>query len=537
MSEVAEANSILCRTCGASLSAGGNFCHVCGSDVGLDGGGRRKPLDVLGIRLAQVVKDRYAIMRTLGAGGMGAVFLANDRKLEREVAIKVLPADLSDDDDVAERFRNEARTVAKLDHPNIVAIYGVEQEGGLHYIVMKYVSGGSLDTYLQSRGGVLPIHEAVRLLAEVARGLGHAHRRGIVHRDMKPANILIDADGRALVADFGISKAVQQVHAGVTRTGMIVGTPHYMSPEQIDGTLVDGRSDQYSLAIVAYQVLTGSVPFDAETYAGLLSRQLHDPPPPMLGRRADLPPATQAVVMQALAKKREERFASMEDFASALEHSLNPTMERPIVAGLRESATPTLQLDRATLAQPAPAALARGRRPWLVPAGLAAAAAVGVLVLRGRAEPPAVPARDSVSVAAPVSATPPAPAPDAPTAPPDSARTQVERLAENTAPVEPPRPRPRPQPIPAETVPLAVARPVAPAPVPQATLTVETDPWGEVFVDDRDLGPTPLAGVPLTLGKHELRVEREGFKPKRETISVTSPNPIRRKYVLEDAAP
>ncbi len=190
------------------------------------------------------------------------------------MAIKVLPPELNQDPQLIRRFQQEAKTAAKLDHPNIIPIYRVESEGGLAYIVMKYVSGQSLEE-LASRGP-LPIDRVRHILREAALALGHAHRRRVVHRDVKPANIMVDDDGRVILTDFGISKAVQSgEHTG---TGAILGTPHYMAPEQARGREVDGRTDQYALAIVGHRVLTGKPPFDGDAQA-ILYQQVFESPP------------------------------------------------------------------------------------------------------------------------------------------------------------------------------------------------------------------------------------------------------------------
>src|SRR2546428_8986004 len=195
---------------------------------------------------------------------MGQVFLAHDLTLEREVAIKVLPSDVAQDDQVVRRFQQEAKTAAKLDHPNIIPIYRVESEGGLNYFVMKYVAGTSLEDLLEQKQP-LPVPEIQRIMWEAACALGHAHQRGVVHRDVKPANIMFDHDGRVMLTDFGISKALQAA-TGFTATGMIIGTPHYMAPEQAKGQAVDGRPAQHPLAATGYPMLTDPLPLNATTF-------------------------------------------------------------------------------------------------------------------------------------------------------------------------------------------------------------------------------------------------------------------------------
>jgi serine/threonine protein kinase len=244
---------------------------------------------------------------------MAAVFLAEDLVLERQVAIKVLPPDMTRDGQLITRFQQEAKTAAKLDHPNIIPIHRVESEAGLVYIVMKYVAGQSLEDKL-SKGRRLPIPLVRHILREAALALGHAHRRRIVHRDVKPANIMLDEDGRVVLTDFGISKALKAT-TQITGTGTIIGTPHYMAPEQAKGRQVDGRTDQYSLAIVGYRALTGKLPFEGDAHS-ILYQQVHEPPPSVLDGRPDTPADLGSALDRALAKDSKARFPNMEEFAA-----------------------------------------------------------------------------------------------------------------------------------------------------------------------------------------------------------------------------
>ncbi|MBI4542761.1 MAG: serine/threonine protein kinase, partial [Gemmatimonadetes bacterium] len=206
--------------------------------------------------IRDALKEEYELEKELGRGGMAVVFKARDKQLEREVAIKVLPFSLSFDAEFVERFQREARTAGKLEHPNIIPIYRVGKSGRVIYFVMKFIRGKSLSSVIEDRGA-LPVPEIRRFLIEAARALGYAHKHGFVHRDIKPDNIMFDELGQAVVTDFGIAKA--QSGAKLTGTGMSIGTPHYMSPEQARAQNLDGRSDIYSLGVVAYQCLTGHV--------------------------------------------------------------------------------------------------------------------------------------------------------------------------------------------------------------------------------------------------------------------------------------
>ncbi len=304
-----------CVKCHTPLPVDGRFCSHCGTPSGeMAHVCPADPTDELRQRLARTLAGRYEITRLLGRGGMAVVFLAEDLALERQVAIKVLPPEMAHDTKLIPRFQQEAKTAAKLDHPNIIPIYRVESEAGLVYFVMKYVTGRSLEQLLED--GPLPINLARRVLREAALALGHAHQRRIVHRDVKPANIMMEADGRVMLTDFGISKAVQGA-SQLTGTGTIIGTPHYMAPEQAKGLEVDGRADQYALAIVGHQILTGKQPFDGSAHS-ILYKQVFELPPPVLASRPDVPRDISAALERALSKDPEQRFATMEEFAAAL---------------------------------------------------------------------------------------------------------------------------------------------------------------------------------------------------------------------------
>src|SRR3989442_1564167 len=263
----------------------------------------------------------------VGKAGMAAVFLANDLTLEREVAIKVLPPDVAQDEQVVRRFQQEAKTAAKLDHPNIIPIYRVESEGGLNYFVMKYISGTSLEDLLEKRQP-LAFDHIQRVLWEAACALGHAHQRGVVHRDVKPANIMFDHHGSVMLTDFGISKALQAA-TGFTATGMIIGTPHYMAPEQAKGQTVDGRADQYSLGIVGYRMLTSELPFSGDSVHTILYKHIFEEVPLAKTRRADVPDFLSSAIARALSKEPEHRFPTMEEFATAV------WPEQPVAAPAR----------------------------------------------------------------------------------------------------------------------------------------------------------------------------------------------------------
>jgi serine/threonine protein kinase len=240
-------------------------------------------------RVITALGDQYELEGEIGRGGMSVVYRARDRRLNRPVAIKVLPPELAHDPAIRTRFTREAQTSAQLTHAHIVPIYDVGERGGIAYFVMGMVTGGNLAALL-AREPRQPLEEVRRVVGEIADGLAYAHMRGVIHRDIKPDNILLDREtGRAMVTDFGIAWAMESA-TRLTITGIAVGTPTYMSPEQAVGEReIDGRSDVYSLGVVAYQMLTGRVPFTAGNSMALLLKHVTDPPRPIADLRPDTP--------------------------------------------------------------------------------------------------------------------------------------------------------------------------------------------------------------------------------------------------------
>lgn len=266
--------------------------------------------------LAAALAGQYAVEREIGRGGMGIVYLARDLKLDRLVAIKTLPPHLSGNSDVRERFLREARTAAHLSHPNIVPIHRADEIGGQVFFVMGYVDGDSLAQRIQATGRP-PFAETVAQLRDVALALGYAHARGVVHRDVKAENILIDrATGRAVVTDFGIARLAESKQ--LTATGQVLGTVHYMSPEQVTGEAMDGRSDVYAVGVVAFLALSGRFPFDSETPSAILVSHVTRLAPRLLDVAPDVPPRLAAVVDRCLAKSPADRFETCGALAEAL---------------------------------------------------------------------------------------------------------------------------------------------------------------------------------------------------------------------------
>ena len=297
--------------------------------------GSREMVDLEG-----ALRNQYVLERELGRGGMGVVFLARDLKLDRLVAIKALPLHLADDERVRERFLREARTAARLSHPNIVPVHRADEIDGRVFFVMGFVDGDSLAQRVAQRGP-LPPEEVVGVLHDVADALDEAHRHGIIHRDVKAENILIDhRTGRAMVTDFGIARVIEA--APLTATGLLLGTAQYMSPEQIVGESVDARSDVYSLGVVAFHALTARFPFQSETASAVLVAHVTKTPPRVRDVAPSVPPALADVVDRCLAKEPGDRFQSAADLRAAL----NQAGAAPLRSHSVAAATDLLLSDR-----------------------------------------------------------------------------------------------------------------------------------------------------------------------------------------------
>lgn len=318
-----------CPHCGTLVPAGARACSNCGADVSGQQGqvatafaapGTAMRMGItqgsLQDALQRATVGEYEVRGELGHGGMASVFLAKDLALDRKVAIKVMSPALFSTAGMVERFKREARTAASLSHPHIIPIFAVRESQEIVYFVMKYVEGRSLES-IGHQLGQMPFPLVQAILYQVGSALGYAHRRGVVHRDVKPANIMIDADGWAVVTDFGIAKVAET--QGLTQTGATIGTPSYMSPEQCAAKQqLTGASDQYSLGIVAYEMLAGRLPFQAETTVGLLFAHVHETPPPIDDLRPDVPGPIAAAVMRMLAKEPDERWPDIETAVRAL---------------------------------------------------------------------------------------------------------------------------------------------------------------------------------------------------------------------------
>jgi serine/threonine-protein kinase len=355
----------------------------------------------------------YRVVELLGSGAMGTVHVAVDTFIERPVAIKALRPELSQDPEFVSRFRAEAKSLARLNHPNIATLYSPLLEGSDLYMVMELVRGKPLDEILRDRGKPLGVKESLAIIAQAADGLSYAHEMGVIHRDVKPSNLMIANDGRVKLMDFGIARVSGS--ARLTRTGTAVGTPLYMSPEQCRGAEGDERSDIYSLAIVLYEMLAGATPFSATTEYELIQAQIGAVPPPLVGKSPGVSPALEAAIMTALAKKPEQRFPSVRAFSDAV----GATMMRPDATGVVRNAAhlveapqieaagekaPTRGLDVAKSRMGALARRFKALHPAVQGASVAAlAAAVGVPLYLTTAPPAGRRGGAPVSLAEPAS--------------------------------------------------------------------------------------------------------------------------------------
>lgn len=479
-----------CFQCGSVLPEGTRFCGHCGSKITDPEAGtiilETEEADQLLARIRRVFSGEYEVESELARGGMAIVYRATETALRRPIALKVLRPDIGLSMGAAERFKREAQTVASLDHPNIIPVYRIGQVGGLFHIAMKYVEGLSLDLILDKQGA-LPVPVALAVLREAARGLAFANERGIVHRDVKGANILIDGDGRVLVSDFGVALRASDIT--LTAVGTLIGTPAFMSPEQCSGRRAGPQSDQYSLAVVGFQMLAGSTPFHSETLAGLIQHHFFTPPPDLRLARQDIPPGLLQIITRALNKDAAKRFGSTGEMLAALEAIPFPEEDRvSSQKALRELArgreTPRVSTgalpalpDMPTLSVAAALRQARPARRII-----AYAAGVTLLLTTGgwfasrnmrtssAATPAISPSRDSVAV---------------PAAPP------------------------------------AAPRIVTAAAVRTGKLRLLTiPPSAEILVDGRRVGVGSVVDLRVPSGSRRLRVQAAGYTPWDTTIVV-----------------
>lgn len=508
-----------CNSCETSLPDGAAYCPTCGeptptelnratgeavrpSGSDLDGAAYRR-------RLQRAIGKGYQLGDLIGQGGFGVVYSALDIELNREVAVKALRHDAVSSSALFQRFKREARAAAKLRHPHIVPIYAVGEGEGIAFMIMPKLVGESLNAYIR-REAPVPVAEAQRILVDASRALAVAHRAGIVHRDVKPENIFLEGEERRVyLMDFGIAKALDTEEEGLTGTGMIVGTPSYMSPEQSGGRGgIDHRTDIYSLGVVGYQLITGQLPYQGESLQELIFQQVTTTPASVTQLRPDVPSTVGQAVDRCLRDAPEERWTTADDLAEALE------------GGALTSVAPA-------------------RRRWMRPVAAATVVALlgaaGYLGLQARggngdtgAEynpiPAGVAAGDSGDVTAVVG------------------EDSVGQSTEAAVPVGTPtrdstQPQPQPQvepPSPAQTVQRPAPPPVVQAdPVPADTQVVvgylTVNPrvgWARVYIDGVFVDNAPLRRHALSPGRYVIALRKPGYRERVDTVTITAGNEL-----------
>ena len=508
-----------CPRCANEVVAGAKFCLECGAslaDPGADTMYMDQDESMIVLRsLQRVLAGEFAVEREIGRGAMAIVFKATENELNRTVALKVLPPSAPVSRSVAERFKREARLAASLDHPNIIPVYRVGQAGSTHFIAMKYVDGRGLDEILESQGP-LPIPVVLHVMRSAISALAYAHRQGIVHRDVKGANIMVDRDGRVMVTDFGIARAMED--ASLTATGSVVGTPFYMSPEQCAAKRIGPQSDQYSLGVVGFQMLTGFVPFNAETLPGIMHHHFYTPVPDLAASRQGVPAQLMTIINRALSKKADHRYPTTEAMLEALEAVPFSAEDRrhgeddlrTLARGgllLRIEADPLPAMTDPTRGTPTgSAAVLRIRRriDWRVAAAAIILGAVGLgwagASLRGIARANAAATRVAGAASQRVSLPGGA----------GASRTSAGAIGAASA----------------RSSAAGAAGPVTPAvvaPAPPGMIRARAYPVdAEIFVDGQSLGKGVVLDARVASGRRKLRVRAQGYTDFDSTIVVVA---------------
>jgi|GEM_PF-1115060 len=448
-----------CAHCATPLPEGATACPSCGIDVLVGGTAGDGPF-----ARGTVLESRYRIDTEVGRGGMGIVYRGTDLTLKRPVAIKAL-RQVDADNTVLSRFLREARSLARVEHPGLVPVYAVGREDGTYYMVMKFVEGETLQSLIK-RSGALEPRQIRRVMRETCEALGALHKHGLIHRDLKPGNIMLSAEGRVVVMDLGIVKAVGE---NTQTTSTALGTPKYMAPETLTDTQVDPRADLYSLGVIGYEMLTGDPPFDGPTPMAILFKQAHEPPEPLRKRAPNAPRNLASAVERALSKLPTDRFESAAEMALAVEED---------AAATSAARSP---LDKRTLTR------------WAVTAGVVVVGLVAFFASRGP-DAPAPPTPSSGAPASTPAAVSSAAPSSAPSVPPTNAPTQPASEAPTAPPTAPP------------------AEPTTAA-VRLVTLRVTSDPSGAlVFERAAALGRTPLVlRRPAAPRMLTLTLKREGY--------------------------
>jgi predicted Ser/Thr protein kinase len=526
------ADARFCERCGAALAGPAETTQLIdpaeaslvtsGDPVPVDDAARQALLDLARRELS----EEYDVEKEIGRGGMAVVYKAKERELRRSVALKVLPPGLALGASVVERFKREAQMAASLDHPNIIPIYRVGQTASMLYLAMRYVEGRSLDSVIAQQGA-LTVPAVVSVLRSATAALAYAHEHGIVHRDIKGANILIDTSGRVIVTDFGVARAIE--NASMTTTGSVIGTPYFMSPEACAGKVAGPQSDQYSLGVVVFQMLTGAVPFHADTLAAIMNHHMITPVPDITGVRKDVPGPLVAVLKRMLTKDPAQRYGTTRELLVAvdaiplteMERAEGETVLRDLAQGGAVESVATQKLPpladtmgivaaHDALLRSTERARLNRRRRYIV---LAASVVIVALytALRNRASagprqqaPPPVatapqPAPPPVVVAQ-APATPAVPAKPAPT----DAEVRRQRAARRHA----------------DSVAAAAIAPVDTTP---GKLRIRVLPLDAVLsIDSHQIGTGVVLDAPIPPGRHTLRVIGQGYQ-ELDTLLVVAP--------------
>jgi predicted Ser/Thr protein kinase len=558
-----------CPKCFAAIAPGSAFCASCGTGVTDPGAATvmvvtAEQQDQLLVQLRRDLANDYEVEKELGRGGMAVVYKAREIELRRLVALKVLPPGMGSPD-MAERFRREARLAAALDHPNIIPIHRVGQAAGTYFFAMKFVEGRAVDAIVEQQGA-LPVPVVLQILRAAASALAFAHERQIVHRDIKGANIMVDRDGRVLVADFGIARAAEE--KTLTASGAVIGTPHFMSPEQCSGQKVGPQSDQYSLGVLAFQMLTGQVPFDADSVITIIQHHYFTPVPDIRAVREGVPEELLAVVYRALAKDASQRYGATREMVNALEavpcaaeeraqseDALRQLARGEVIPKIRTASLPPLSDARTmgaaalavlsstiagggTVAPAAATALAakaaipkkRSRRS-LFAAGAVVVLVAGAtgtwLLLRSSGSAPglpAVPAADTQKVAVQTATRPDSTA--AAGARADSAARRLASLSRPSTPAG--QKKAEPPPARGQVRAPVIQQPAPAEPAGYALLRVRTvPPSAQILVDGRKVGdPGSAFDVEIPAGRHHLRITAPGYVAFDSMITVEPNIPV-----------
>jgi len=550
-----------CPSCGAVGASDGALCASCGRV--LDPSGR--------LPVGYSVAGRYELKSVLGEGGMGTVYEAFDRKLEDKIALKILKPDFAHSVEMERRFRHEIKLSRRIRHPNVCGIHEYGEAGPLRYIAMELIEGTDLKHRMR-QSGALPAAEGFRVAIQMAKGLDAIHRAGVVHRDLKASNVMLDINGDVRLMDFGIAKQIgAEASVGATAVGSIIGTPEYMSPEQGRGETIDYRSDLYSLGIVIYELFTGDVPFRGDTPIATIFKTIQDPLDLEGPRAQGIPAQLRPVLMKALAKSADERYASAEEMSAALvvarDAALGPgatfgfpstRIDYPTTQVDADRTTPTpMSLGGAALPQPTPQRTptpAQSRTPTPTPTPEAQKTVLSAPQARLSASSSAVGDAPSGAPASYRSVVPLLLAgvglgllmvggaaavyfwPSAVTPPPTLAQASpapsvvpTRSPAPSLAPVTRPIPRATTPPVttpPTTQRPIVTPAPIAPHPtLPPRSVTTTTvpqepghlqlyvRPWANVTVDGKAVGTTPMRPVELAPGTHVVLLKHNDFAP------------------------